>query len=107
MQFWAAEDRNSRMLNPLLVDAYKKYKNKGFEIYQVNVGNNRSEWVDAIDTDKLSWINVGDLEGSVNAVRVYNIQSIPSNYLLDRDGVILGKNLSGTTLDKTLSQLLN
>lgn len=106
LHFWAAEDRGSRVLNPLLVEAYRKYKNKGFEIYQVNVGKNRSEWIDAIDTDRLSWINVGDLEGSVKAVTYYNVQSIPFNYLLDRDGTILRKNLSGPALDKTLGEIL-
>ena len=107
LQFWAAEDPNSRAINSLLVDAYKKYKNKGFEIYQVNVGKNRSEWIDVIDSDKLEWTNVGDLEGSINAIHAYNIQSIPANYLLDQEGRIRAKNLRGTNLDKALAQLLN
>ncbi len=107
LQFWAAEDQNSRAFNSLLRDAYKKYKSKGFEIYQVNVGKNRSEWVDVIDADKMNWINVGDMEGSVNAIRAYNVQSLPANYLLDSDGVIKAKNISGTNLDRVLSQLLN
>lgn len=106
LQFWAAEDRGSRILNPLLVEAYKKYKSRGLEIYQVNVGTNRSEWIDAIDSDKLTWINVGDLKGSVKAAQIYNIQAIPSNYLLDREGAILAKNLKGTALDKALAQAL-
>jgi thiol-disulfide isomerase/thioredoxin len=77
LHFWAAEDQGSRLLNSLLVDAYKKYKSKGLEIYQVNIGTNRSEWLDAIDKDKMSWINVGDLEGSTKARLNYNIQNIP------------------------------
>jgi peroxiredoxin len=68
LQFWAAEDAGSRIVNPTLVEAYKKYKNRGLEIYQVSLDNNRIEWVDAIDKDKLTWINVGDMEGSVGAV---------------------------------------
>jgi peroxiredoxin len=106
LHFWAAEDEGSRILNSLLVDAYKKYKNKGLEIYQVNVGQNRSEWIDVIDKDKLTWINVGDLEGSTDAVLKYNIQSIPYNYLLDKEGKIVAKNLKGIDLDKALSGLL-
>jgi peroxiredoxin len=107
LHFWAAEDRGSRILNPVLVEAYKKYKRKGFEIYQVSVDNNRIEWVDAIDKDKLSWINVGDMQGSNNAVVVYNVQEIPSNYLLDAEGNIIAKNLKGPTLDKALASVLN
>lgn len=106
LQFWAAVERGSRIQNPVLVDVYKKYKNKGFEIYQVSVDQNRSEWVDAIDSDKLSWTNVGDMEGSVQAMRVYNIQSIPYNYLLNKEGVIIAKNLKGPALDKAIAQAL-
>jgi thiol-disulfide isomerase/thioredoxin len=106
LHFWAAEDKGSRILNPLLVDAYQKYKSRGLEIYQVNVGSNRSEWIDAIDKDKLKWINVGDLEGSTQARLSYNIQSIPFNYLLDKEGKIVAKNLTGTDLDKALAQIL-
>lgn len=107
LQFWAAVDRGSRIQNPVLVDAYKKYKRKGFEIYQVSVDQNRSEWVDAIDTDKLTWANVGDMEGSVIAARTYNITSVPSNYLLDEEGLIIAKNLTGPALDKALAKVLN
>ncbi|WP_297087275.1 TlpA disulfide reductase family protein [uncultured Draconibacterium sp.] len=107
LQFWAAVDRGSRIQNPVLVEAYKKYKRKGFEIYQVSVDQNRAEWVDAIDKDGLSWINVGDMEGSRNAAAVYNIQSIPFNYLLDKEGAIVAKNLQGPALNKALAQLLD
>ena len=107
LQFWAAVDRGSRIQNPVLVEAYKKYKRKGFEIYQVSVDVNRAEWVDAIDQDKLTWINVGDMEGSKMAATVYNIQSVPFNYLLNEEGEIVAKNLKGPALDKALSHLLD
>ncbi|MBN1986575.1 MAG: AhpC/TSA family protein [Prolixibacteraceae bacterium] len=107
LHFWAAEDRGSRVVNPALVEAYRKYKNKGFEIYQVSLDNNRIEWVDAIDQDNLSWINVGDMKGCVQAVQTYNIQSIPYNYLLDREGVVVGQNLKGPELDRVLGRILN
>ncbi|WP_319479305.1 TlpA disulfide reductase family protein [uncultured Draconibacterium sp.] len=107
LQFWAAVDRASRIQNPVLVEVYNKYKRKGFEIYQVSVDVNRAEWVDAIDQDKLTWINVGDMEGSRLAASVYNIQSVPFNYLLNEEGEIIAKNLKGPALDKALAQLLD
>ncbi|HDR51869.1 MAG TPA: AhpC/TSA family protein [Mariniphaga anaerophila] len=107
LQFWSALDRNSRILNEALAEAYRKYKNKGFEIYQVSVDDNRIEWVSAIDEDGLSWINVGDMEGSNLAARNYNIQTIPYNYLLNEDGEIIAQNLRGPGLDRALSRLLN
>ena len=106
VHFWAAEDAGSRVLNPLLVDAYEKYHSKGFEIYQVNLGTSRTEWLNAIKEDQLTWINVGDLNGSVKARMSYNVQTIPSNYLLDKDGSIVSKNLSGPNLDNALAKLL-
>ncbi|WP_158867722.1 TlpA disulfide reductase family protein [Maribellus comscasis] len=107
LHFWAAEDRASRVLNPALVEAYQKYKNKGFEIYQVSLDNNRIEWVDAIDQDNLGWINVGDMKGCAQAVQTYNIQTVPYNYLLDKDGVVIAQNLKGPGLDRALSKILN
>ncbi len=106
LHFWSAVDQNSRIVNPVLVEAYQKYKNKGFEIYQVSVDRNRAEWVDAIDKDKLVWTNVGDMEGSTSAVLNYNIQTVPYNYLLDREGMIIAQNLAGPALDKVLASVL-
>jgi peroxiredoxin len=102
LQFWSAIDRGSRILNPVLAEVYKKYKNKGFEIYQVSVDDNRIEWVDAIDKDKLTWINVGDMEGSVDALNKYNVRAIPYNYLLDAEGRVVAQNLKGPGLTRAL-----
>jgi hypothetical protein len=107
VQFWSALDRSSRIQNEALTEAYRKYRNRGFEIYQVSVDDNRVEWVDAIDHDNLLWINVGDMNGSNRAAIAYNIQTIPYNYLLNGDGEIIAQNLKGTGLDRVLAQLLN
>jgi len=106
LQFWAAVDEGSRIQNPVLVELYKKYRNKKFEIYQVSVDKNRFEWVDAIDKDKLSWINVGDMQGSAVAVNSYNVQQIPFNYLLNPEGKIIARNVQGPDLNKLLGEIL-
>jgi peroxiredoxin len=106
VHFWSALDQNSRIVNPVLAEAYQKYRGKGFDIYQVSVDKDRQHWLNALQRDKLTWTNVGDMEGSIRAVMSYNIQSVPYNYLLDRDGVIIAQNLTGPALDKTLSALL-
>lgn len=107
LHFWSAANRDSRILNEALREAYSKYKNKGFEIYQVSVDKNRIEWVDAIDQDGLAWINVGDMEGSLRAASVYNIQTIPYNYLLNEEGEIVAQNLRGPGLNRILEKLFN
>lgn len=105
LQFWSAVDRNSRIQNEALVEAYRKYRNKGFEIYQVSIDDDRLDWVEAIQKDRLTWTNVGDMEGSNKALMLYNIQNIPYNYLINEEGEIIAQNLSGINLDRTLSQL--
>ena len=106
LQFWAAVDKSSRIQNPVLVELYQKYKNKNFEIYQVSADENRFEWVDAIDKDKLTWINVGDMKGSVSALNNYNVQKIPFNYLLDPEGRVIARDVQGPALNKLLGGLL-
>ncbi len=107
LHFWAASNPNSRIINPVLVEVYKQYKKKGFEIYQVSIDTDRFEWIEGIEKDKLTWINVGDMKGSVVPTRTYNVTEIPFNYLLDKEGVIIGKNLKGPGLVSKLNELFN
>lgn len=107
LQFWSANDAASRTMNSVLTELYDLYKNKDFEIYQVSIDQDRSVWIDAIDADGLSWINVGDMQGSRNALAAYNIQTIPFNYLLDKEGVVIGKDLKGPALTNKLSEIFN
>ena len=105
IQFWSAKNRDSRIQNEALVDLYRKYKSRGLEIYQVSVDTDRAAWLDAIEQDKLSWINVGDMKGSIIAANLYNIQAIPSNYILDKDKRIVAKNVQGPALDQAIGEL--
>ena len=105
IQFWSAMDRASRIQNQALNELYSKYKSKGLEIYQVSIDTDRNAWLEAIENDGLSWIYVGDMKGSATALQMYNIRQIPSNYLLDREGNIIAKDLQGPALDKAVAKL--
>jgi peroxiredoxin len=105
IQFWSALNRDSRIQNQALVDLYSKYKSRGLEIYQVSIDTDRAAWLNAIEQDGLNWINVGDMKGSVVASNLYNIQFIPSNYILDKDRRIVAKNLQGPALDQAIGEL--
>ena len=105
LHFWSAKDRASRIVNPVLSEIYNKFKNRGFEIFMVSIDNDRVAWTTAIAEDNLNCINVGDMKGSFQAVTNYNVQELPFNYLLDKDGRIIGKNLKGPALNQTLSQI--
>jgi peroxiredoxin len=107
LEFWASWCRPCRMENPNLVRTYEKYRNKGFEIYAVSLDRERQDWIEAIKQDGLKWIQVSDLQfwNSI-AAQTYGVQSIPANFLLDRDGKILAKNLRGADLDRKLEEVI-
>ncbi|MCE1198010.1 MAG: AhpC/TSA family protein [Marinilabiliales bacterium] len=107
LQFWSAKDKSSRIMNEMLTELYARFKPKGFEIFMVSIDDNKDLWKAAIAEDKLTWINVGDMKGSVTALINYNIQAIPANYLLDREGKIVGKNLQGPALTNAVAKTLS
>ena len=85
---------------------YAKYKSRGFEIYMVSIDEDKAAWTAAIAEDRLTWINVGDMKGSISALMNYNIHSVPANYLLDKEGKIIAKNLKGPELNSVLAKIL-
>ena len=106
LHFWSAKDRTSRIQNQVLVELYAKFKHKGFEIYMVSIDEDKAAWQAAIAEDHLSWINVGDMKGSIPALMSYNIHTVPANYLLDKEGKIIGKDLQGPELNAALAKVL-
>lgn len=103
VDFWAAWCRPCRMENPNLVEAYKKYNDKGFEIFGVSLDQDDASWKEAIDKDGLLWKQVRDAENKVAGI--YNISAIPMNFLLDKEGRIIAKNLRGDALEAKLEEL--
>jgi hypothetical protein len=107
LSYWASVDQNSRYENRNLKRLYAKYKSKGFEIYQFSLDQSRVLWESAIAQDGCTWINVSDLQSTSSyAVRIYNVNSIPANYLISRNGDIIGKDLFGARLEEKLAELL-
>ena len=106
LHFWSAKDRASRIMNPVLSELYAKYRNKGFEIYMVSIDDDKNAWLSAIEEDNLKCINVGDMKGSVQALTNFNVQQIPFNYILDKDGRVIYRDLKGPALDQALNKLL-
>jgi thiol-disulfide isomerase/thioredoxin len=108
LDFWASWCAPCRQENPNLVKAYKKYHDRGFEIFQVSLDRTREAWIKAIEQDQLTWVHASDLLMWNSAVvPVYNIQGIPMNYLLDPEGRILEMNLRGEHLQQRLEGIFS
>jgi thiol-disulfide isomerase/thioredoxin len=108
LSFWASWDKNSTYLNPYLIELYNRFHSDGFEIYQVSLDYRRESWVQAIEYEELPWINVSDLSYPESVIiGNYNIQSLPANYLINKSGVIVGKNLSINDLNSRIPDLIS
>ena len=108
IDFWAAWCRPCRAENPNNVKLYADYKDKGFEILGVSFDNTRDAWVKAIKKDGLTWTQVSDLKGWKSAAgKLYGVNSIPHTVLLDKNGVIIAKNLRGKELREKVAELLD
>jgi peroxiredoxin len=106
LDFWASWCGPCRGENPNVVAAYQKYHNKGFDILAVSLDEEKEAWLKAIEKDRLTWTHVSDLKGwASSAAALYGIQSIPANYLLDKEGKIIAKDLRGEALEAKLAEL--
>ena len=108
LDFWAAWCRPCRIENPNLVRLHKKYKDAGFDIIGVSLDRTREQWEQAVIDDNLPWTQVSNLNFWNDPVaRRYSIRAIPQSYLLNKDGLVMGKNLRGQELEDRILSLLN
>ena len=109
LDFWASWCRPCRAENPNVLANYKKYKDKGFTVYQVSLDKNKADWEKGIKMDGLgAWTHVSDLKyWDCAPAKEYNVRSIPANFLIDPEGKIIATNLRGPALGAKLSELLD
>lgn len=106
LDFWASWCGPCRAENPNVLDNYEKYHSKGLEILAVSLDDKKDAWLKAIKDDGLEWAHVSDLKGWKNVVaKAYNINAVPSNFLIDKDGKIVAKDLRGEELSQKLAEI--
>lgn len=108
LDFWSAAMGNSNALNAELKATYTKYAeaNTGFEVYQVAIDSSKPVWITAVQDQKLPWISVSDLLGEGSpAVGMYNVQKLPTNFLIDKQGDIVARDIYGKSLEQKLDEL--
>lgn len=108
VEFWASycmmcTEEHCYYFKPL----YNTYKDHGFEIYSVSVDSSATNWLQVIERDQLDWVQVSDLMGTASPVNErFEVNALPTNYLLDQDGRVIAKNIRVEELEQTISSLL-
>ena len=113
IDFWASWCRPCRIENPVVVDSYKRFKNKkfenakGFTVFSVSLDRTADAWQKGSQDDKLEWpYHISDLKGWYSKhAAVYGVRRIPTNFLIDGDGIIIARDLKGAALASTLDKL--
>lgn len=113
IDFWASWCGPCKREIPTKNKVYSKYANssftigKGFTIYGVSLDRNPEAWINAIKEYEHEWYHVSDLKHWNSApAREYGVRGIPYNFLIDKNGVIIAKNLRGDNLFKTLNKYI-
>ena len=107
IDFWASWCQPCRRENPNLVEAYKRFSDKEFTILGVSYDSNKEKWMSAIKDDQLNWHQVSMLRGwSSETSNTYGIRAIPSNVLVDKEGIIIARNIFGKRLLEKLEEII-
>ncbi len=108
IDFWASWCESCRKENLNLLKTYHRFHKKGFDILGVSLDDDRNQWISAIQKDQLPWAQVSDLKGWNNAAAsLYAVRSIPTNFLINKKGVIVARSLSADELNNKLEELLD
>ncbi len=107
IDFWAAWCKPCRVENPNVVAMYNKYHDKGLNIIGVSLDRKQSDWLQAIEEDKLPWNHVSNLQSWQDPIaKSYNVRAIPATFILDEEGKIVARDLRGPALEAKVGELL-
>jgi thiol-disulfide isomerase/thioredoxin len=108
LDFWASWCNPCRAEMPILKKDYKKFHDKGFEIFAISIDKQKGPWETASKAENFPWINTHLIsEEGKNAQQAYQVSSIPDNFLIGPDGKIIARKLRGKKLEEKLNELFN
>ncbi len=106
IDFWASWCAPCRAANPHLIKVFNKFKNKNFTIVGISIDKNKKRWLNAIEEDQLPWTNLSNLKGWDEVSKQYGVKSVPQNFLIDPNGIIIAKNIEPDNMIEKLNLLL-
>lgn len=105
IDFWATWCPPCRLELPDIVTVYKKYHGQGLEIIGVSLDDDKQQMLDVTKKLGMTWPQIMDGQGwSGKLVMKYDIEAIPANFLIGRDGKIIGKNIHGDELIQAIAK---
>jgi peroxiredoxin len=105
LDFWASWCAPCRQENPTVVKMYAKFKDKGLNILGISLDEDRKPWLAAIAADKLTWRHASEFKRFDGPTeKLYKIEAIPSNFIIDPQGNIVAKNITGIQLEDFLNK---
>lgn len=108
IDFWASWCAPCRAENPNVVKAFNAFHDKGFNILSVSLDDKLAPWKNAIIKDGMPWYHVSGLQKwNEPAAKLYGIEGVPDNFLVDEDGKVIARGLRGAALYKKLESILN